>query len=237
MSTVFRTMLIGQFRDPHTLFWTIVTPFVLLLGLGFWFDKPGYAERLLAGVLAVNVLFGPGMVTPFQVMTLRNRGVFKLLRTASLPTSAFITASAGARTALSLVVCACLTAAGLPRLRRQAHASRPCADAGRGPDRLALLHRRRLHLGQPGPERERHQHDLEPDLHADAVRQRGFLFPGTCSPVGPNRKPSPSVLPLRQRVVRRGARRLAGFHLDFPGGAGRVHAALPVHGGRHIPVG
>lgn len=112
MSTVFRTMLIGQFRDPHTLFWTIVTPFVLLLGLGFWFDKPGYAERLLAGVLAVNVLFGPGMVTPFQVMTLRNRGVFKLLRTASLPTSAFITASAGARTALSLVVCACLTAAG-----------------------------------------------------------------------------------------------------------------------------
>jgi len=59
----------------------------------------------------MNVLFGPGMVTPFQVMTLRNRGVFKLLRTASLPTSAFITASACARTVLSLVVSTCLTVA------------------------------------------------------------------------------------------------------------------------------
>ena len=112
MTTVFRTFLIGQFRDAHTWFWTIVLPIALLVGLGFWLDRPGYAERLLAGVIAMNVLFGPGMVTPFQVMTLRNRGVFKLLRAASLPTSAFITAVACARTALSLAVGACLLATG-----------------------------------------------------------------------------------------------------------------------------
>jgi ABC-type multidrug transport system, permease component len=112
MITIFRTMLTGQFRDPHTLFWTILLPFALLIGLGLYFDEPGYAGRLLAGTLALNILFGPGMVTPFQVMTLRNRGVFKLLRTASLPTSAFIAASAFARTALSLVMGACLIAAG-----------------------------------------------------------------------------------------------------------------------------
>ncbi|CAG5086343.1 ABC-2 type transporter [Thermobacillus xylanilyticus] len=111
MFAVFRTLLIGQFRDAHTLFWTILLPFALLIGLGLYFDEPVYAERLLAGVVAVNILFGPGMVTPFQVMTLRNRGVFKLLRAASLPTSAFIAASALARTALSLVVGACLVAA------------------------------------------------------------------------------------------------------------------------------
>jgi ABC-2 type transport system permease protein len=74
MTTVFRTLLTGQFRDAHTLFWTILLPFALLIGLGLYFDEPGYAERLLAGVLAINILFGPGMVTPFQVMTLRNRG-------------------------------------------------------------------------------------------------------------------------------------------------------------------
>lgn len=112
MTTIFRTLLTGQFRDAHTLFWTILLPFALLIGLGLWLDKPGYAERLLTGVLAMNILFGPGMVTPFQVMTLRNRGVFKLLRAASLPTSAFITASACARAALSLAVSACLIAAG-----------------------------------------------------------------------------------------------------------------------------
>lgn len=112
MTTVFRTLLTGQFRDAHTLFWTILLPFALLIGLGLYIDEPGYAERLLAGVLAINILFGPGMVTPFQVMTLRNRGVFKLLRVATLPTSAFIAASAFARTALSLAVNACLIAAG-----------------------------------------------------------------------------------------------------------------------------
>jgi len=112
MTTVFRTFLTGQFRDAHTLFWTILLPFAMLIGLGLWLDKPGYDERLVAGVLAMTVLFGPGMITPFQVMMLRNRGVFKLLRAASLPTPAFIAASACARAALCLAVSACLIAVG-----------------------------------------------------------------------------------------------------------------------------
>jgi len=112
MTTVFHTLLTGQFRNAHTIFWTILLPFALLIGLGLWIDKPGYDERLLTGVLAMTILFGPGMITPFQVMTLRNRGVFKLLRAASLPTPVFITASACARAVLSLAVSACLIAAG-----------------------------------------------------------------------------------------------------------------------------
>lgn len=112
MFTLFRTLLTGQFRDVHTLFWTIMFPIALLIGLGLYFDEPGYAERLLAGVLAMNLLFGPGMVTPFQVMSLRSRGVFKLLRATPMPTPVFIAASACARTALSLAVSAGLIAAG-----------------------------------------------------------------------------------------------------------------------------
>ncbi|MGG3839766.1 hypothetical protein ABEV00_22430 [Paenibacillus thiaminolyticus] len=63
MITIFRTMLIGVFRDIHTLFWTIAFPLAVLAGLGIYFDNPAYSERLLAGVLTMNVLFGATMVT------------------------------------------------------------------------------------------------------------------------------------------------------------------------------
>lgn len=63
MITIIRTMLIGIFRDIHTLFWNIAFPLALLAGLGIYFDNPAYSERLLAGVLTMNVLFGATMVT------------------------------------------------------------------------------------------------------------------------------------------------------------------------------
>lgn len=72
MITIFRTMLIGIFRDIHTLFWTIAFPLALLAGLGIYFDNPAYSERLLAGVLTMNVLFGATMVTAFYVMAHRD---------------------------------------------------------------------------------------------------------------------------------------------------------------------
>ncbi|RCX16707.1 hypothetical protein DFP94_11154 [Fontibacillus phaseoli] len=86
MYTIFKTMLLGIVRDAHTLFWTILFPIAMLCGLGLYLDHPGYSERLLSGVLTMNVLFGSTMVTAFNVMAHRNRGVYKLLRTTpSLP--------------------------------------------------------------------------------------------------------------------------------------------------------
>lgn len=108
MFTIFKTMLTGMIRDAHTLFWTILFPVAMLIGLGLYLDNPGYSERLLAGVLAMNVLFGSTMVTAFNVMAQRNRGVYKLLRATPFPTSAFISAMTGARTVLALIVSACI---------------------------------------------------------------------------------------------------------------------------------
>lgn len=108
MFTIFKTMLLGIARDAHTLFWTILFPVAMLCGLGLYFDGSGYAERLLAGVLAMNVLFGATMVTAFNVMAQRNRGVYKLLRATPFSTAAFIAAMTGARTVLALVVSVCI---------------------------------------------------------------------------------------------------------------------------------
>ncbi|MUG46879.1 ABC transporter permease [Paenibacillus woosongensis] len=111
MITVFTTMLKGMLRDMHTLFWTIAFPVLLLLGLGLYFQQPAYSVKLLSGILAMNVLFGATMVTAFNVMSHRNRGVYKLLRATPFSTFAFVAAMTAARTALSLIVSAVTIAA------------------------------------------------------------------------------------------------------------------------------
>ncbi|MGG4393736.1 ABC transporter permease [Paenibacillus thiaminolyticus] len=108
MITIFRTLVFGIFRDIHTLFWTIAFPLALLAGLGIYLDDAAYTERLLAGVLTMNVLFGATMVTAFYVMAHRNRGIYKLLRATPFSIAAFIGAMTGARTALTLVVSCCI---------------------------------------------------------------------------------------------------------------------------------
>lgn len=112
MITVFTTMLRGMVRDMHTLFWTIAFPIALLLGLGLYHQHPAYSERLLSGVLTMNVLFGSTMVTAFNVMSHRNRGVYKLLRATPFSTTAFVAGMTGARTALALIVNTVIIAAG-----------------------------------------------------------------------------------------------------------------------------
>ncbi|WP_042168635.1 ABC transporter permease [Paenibacillus gorillae] len=122
MFTIFKTMLAGIFRDGHTLFWTILFPLAMLAGLGLYFDNQAYSERLLGGVLTTNVLFGSAMVTAFNVMAQRNRGVYKLLRATPFKTSAFITAMTGARTALTLIVSGCVILMGVIILGVSLHA-------------------------------------------------------------------------------------------------------------------
>ncbi|WP_083484791.1 ABC transporter permease [Paenibacillus ihumii] len=84
----------------------------MLLGLGLYFQQPAYSEKLLGGVLAMNVLFGSTMVTAFNAMSHRNLGVYKLLRATPFPTAAFVAAMTAARTALSLIVSAGILAVG-----------------------------------------------------------------------------------------------------------------------------
>ena len=109
MFTMIRTMLAGILRDMHTLVWTMVFPVAMLLGLGYYVNDPAYSERLLAGVLATNVLFGAAMVTAFNVMSHRNRGIYKLLRATPFPTTAFIVSVTASRTVLTLLVSCVVT--------------------------------------------------------------------------------------------------------------------------------
>jgi ABC-2 type transport system permease protein len=108
LTIILRTMLAGIFRDIHTLIWTIVFPVAMLIGLGLYMDDPAFSERITTGVLTTNVLFGAAMVTAFQVMAQRNRGVYKLLRVTPFSTAKFIAAMTGARTVLTLMVSACI---------------------------------------------------------------------------------------------------------------------------------
>lgn len=108
MRMIMATMLRSMFRDTHTLVWNIVFPIAMLVGLGLYFHDAAYSHRLLAGVLTTNILFGATMVTAFNVMAQRNRGIYKLLRATPFRTVSFIAAMTGARTVLALLVSACV---------------------------------------------------------------------------------------------------------------------------------
>ncbi|AOZ93018.1 ABC transporter permease [Paenibacillus crassostreae] len=104
MIIILKTMLAGIFRDVHTLILTIMLPIALLIGLGLYFDSPAYSERLVVGILTTNLLFGATMVTAFNVMAQRNRGIYKLLRVTPFSTTAFICSMTGARAVLTMLV-------------------------------------------------------------------------------------------------------------------------------------
>jgi len=113
MFTIFKTMLTGNFRDMHTLMWTIVFPLAIFVGLALYVNDSSYSERLLSGVLTTNVLFGAAMITAFNIMAQRNKGVYKLLRATPFSTTSFIVAMTGARTVLALLVSCCVILMGV----------------------------------------------------------------------------------------------------------------------------
>ena len=110
---IMRTMIRGLWRDGHTLVWNIIFPLGMLVGLGLYFRDPLYSERLLAGALAINLLFGATTATAFYVIAQRHRGIYKLLRSTPLPTLSFVTAMTGARLVLTMVISVVLVGVGI----------------------------------------------------------------------------------------------------------------------------
>jgi ABC-2 type transport system permease protein len=113
MLTILSTMLRGIFRDMHTLFWNIIFPIGLLIGLGLYIDNSAYSNRLLSGVLTMNILFGATITTAFSIISYRNRGVYKLIRATPFSTFSLISAMTGARTILALFVSICVVIIGV----------------------------------------------------------------------------------------------------------------------------
>ncbi|CAM3002802.1 ABC transporter permease [Paenibacillus sediminis] len=113
MKTIFRSMLITSLRDPITLFYSILFPIGLLIGLGLYFDSPDYQFRLLTGVLALSTLFWGVSGIAFQVHQQRNRGVYKLLRLTPFPAISFILTMTLVRTLLGLMINAIVFVTGV----------------------------------------------------------------------------------------------------------------------------
>jgi len=92
MMTIFRIFLKNAVRDGYLLFWSILLPLGMLIGLGLYFNTPEYHVRLLAGVIGTSALFWALETTVFYILKQRNRGVYKLLRVTPMKIFSFIIA-------------------------------------------------------------------------------------------------------------------------------------------------
>jgi ABC-2 type transport system permease protein len=113
MLTTFRTLLRGALRDRISLFFATVFPIGALLVLGFVFPSPEYRRQLLAGMLAVSVLFFSLNGIAFESLFQRNSGVYKLLRATPYKSISFITNLTASRGVVALLSCTLVAIVGV----------------------------------------------------------------------------------------------------------------------------
>jgi ABC-2 type transport system permease protein len=113
MLITFRTLLRGAMRDRISLFFAIVFPIAALLVLGFVFPSQEYRRQLLAGMLAVSVLFFSLNGIAFESLFQRNSGVYKLLRATPYRSISFITNLTASRGVVALLSCTLVAIVGI----------------------------------------------------------------------------------------------------------------------------
>lgn len=111
--TIFKTMVVTSLRDKITLFYSILLPIGLLVGLGNYFNNDEYIPVLLTGVLALSSLFWGVSGIAFQVYWQRSRGVFKFLKMTPYPIISFIFIMAAARAVLGIAINLLVLAIGI----------------------------------------------------------------------------------------------------------------------------
>lgn len=113
MFITFRTLFKGALRDRTSLAWAIAFPAIFLVVLGFIFPAPAYRQQLLAGMVALSVLFFGLHGIAFESLFQRNSGVYKLLRATPYRTIAFVTNLTLARGLVALISGAIVTLIGM----------------------------------------------------------------------------------------------------------------------------
>ncbi len=113
MFITFRTLLRGAMRDRTSLFFAIVFPIAALLVLGFIFPSQEYRKQLLAGMLAISVLFFSLNGIAFESLFQRNSGVYKLLRATPYKSITFITNLTASRGVVALLSCTLVAIVGV----------------------------------------------------------------------------------------------------------------------------
>ncbi len=77
MSNIIRISLINSMKDMYLLFWSIFSPFAVLVALSY-FQVP-VSENTLFGILTISIFFYCCMTNSFSIFAQRKRGVFDLL--------------------------------------------------------------------------------------------------------------------------------------------------------------
>lgn len=103
-SVLFRSMVITSLRDKITLFYSLLLPIALIIGLGMFFDEPLQRLNIVSGITAVSTLFWGMQGIAFQIHLQRSRGVYKLLKLTPMPLLSFITVLVLARTIIGVVI-------------------------------------------------------------------------------------------------------------------------------------
>jgi len=113
MFTAFRMLFKGALRDRVSLMWAIAFPVIFLVVLGFIFPTPAYRQQLLAGMLALSVLFFGLHGIAFESLYQRNSGVYKLLRATPYRIITFVINLTLARGLVALLCGAIVTIVGM----------------------------------------------------------------------------------------------------------------------------
>jgi ABC-2 type transport system permease protein len=112
-SIVFKSMAVTALRDRISLFYAVIFPLVLLIGLGMYMGSDSYMPRLTTAVTALGIVFWALQGIAFQILSQRSRGVYKLLHLTPYPVIRFILSMSLARTALSLIMSVLVLTAGV----------------------------------------------------------------------------------------------------------------------------
>lgn len=102
MLVILKSLVNGAIRDRISLFYAILFPAALLVGLSIAFPTPAYQQRLLPGLLAMSSFFF-AQGTAIELLVQRRSGVFKLLRATPFKTSYFLFSLAVARGSVTLI--------------------------------------------------------------------------------------------------------------------------------------
>ncbi len=101
MKTIFKLTMKFASRDPFMLFWSILLPIGVLIGLGLYVKIPEYPTSLVTGMMATSIMFYSLVTTAYAVLSNRRRGVYNLLRVTPMSLWRYIICVAGAWTLIS----------------------------------------------------------------------------------------------------------------------------------------
>lgn len=100
--TIFKSAVVISLKDKITLFYSLLFPMLLMIGLGFYFQDGQL--QIVCGITAISTIFWGMQGIAFQIHAQRNKGVYKLLKITPLPLFSFIAIMVLARTLIGVLL-------------------------------------------------------------------------------------------------------------------------------------